>query len=139
MKPKVICGLEKRLKRRSIDEEELATEAKKLAERTNDWAAMVDHGGEVEWDWRRPNAQHYSECALAISDPDGLTLVIIGSINASSGVTCRKIAERLVPGSEDLWDRRVKKPARKSRALEVLKQYHTDNFSAMEKLAAAAD
>ena len=139
MKPKVLLKLEKRLKRRNINEQKLAQLTPKQALAEKDWVARTKHGGNVEYDWRRTNLSALTECAVAISDPEGLTLVIVNACDAFGPVSDRKIASSCVPGSEDLWDRRIKKESRRASAWEELKQVHAENFSAMEKLAATAD
>lgn len=99
------------------------------------------------WGYRVDRATAYSyeskyeasgQVALAVCNPNGLVVIWIGAANLE-GVAGRGCAEACVPGSGDLFDRRVKNKDRKDAAMALLKETHGRQFTALEQLASAAE
>ena len=126
-----------------VNETLLANRVSRNAIKFGEWKASTDLGGQISAEeYRRLGKAPLTEVALAISDPSGLTVVIVDSCEAYA-VTPRKIAGSCLGlsgiGGRDVFDRRIKNKARKEASWKVLRDLHGENFSAMEKLAAAAD
>ena len=124
-----------------VDETALAERVASSAMKCKEWKASTDFGGSLSAvEYRRVGKAPLTEVALAISDPSGLTVVFVDSCEGYA-VTQRKIAMNCIPGTcgIDVFDKRVKNRARLGKGWEALRSLHESNFSAMEKLASAAD
>ena len=144
LKPKIINRAKDRLQKRRVKVQDLAyvTSATAIAETR--WETLVDFGGEISnEEYLRLGKAPPTEVALAVSNPDGLTVVWVSTCEAIS-ITPRKIARACLKANEgypvlDLFDRRVKREERKEKAWEALRALHSASWSPMEQLAAAAD
>jgi len=133
-KPKIVANHSNgRFKGREIDAEALAIRTSTKAQKTNDWTVELDKNTDVPW-----GHGVTTECALALSDPHGLTVVWVGRCNATLD-TSRGMAEACVEGSGAIWDRRIKKQTKIDAAWALLKERHEKSFTPIEKLAAAAE
>lgn len=124
-----------RLKVRRVDEVRVGEAARKRSLEKRVWCVELDHGGSVANKYGYPAS---TECALALSDPNGLTVVWLSRAPANK-ITMRGAAEACVIGAGPLWDLRVRSKEKIDTAWEVLKRCHSRHWSALEQLGAVAE
>lgn len=150
--PKVVINVRSRLDRFRVDELKLSERVSSEALKSGEWQASTDYGGQITSEERRSAGKApLTEIAWSVSDPNGLTVTWVDTCDAYS-VTPRKIVTSVIltivhksqidvdAGSRiiDLFDRRVKNKQRRASGWDALKDYHSNHFSAIEKLASAA-
>lgn len=138
MRTKVVLaiGLSARLKKHRVNPEFLGDKFGKQAARENKWIFEIDLGFDPsELDPDGPRSE-MSECALVISSPLGISVVVVGKIPGVhySFITA---ASRCVPYAGWLWDKRVGDKKRRL-ATEALEQFHASHWNDMEILAAVS-
>lgn len=123
-----------RLRERRIDEQAFAGRVAKEARAGNEWSISVINGGSVCNSYGYPAS---TECALAVSDPNGLAVCWLGRAPANK-VTDRGAAEACLSGSGDIFDGRVTRQARIDAAYVFLKTEHARHYPPLTQLAEQA-
>ena len=135
---KVITSLtpRTRLRARPVLEHTLGERVRALAIETGEWQADVSVGGSVRNAYKFPA---YTEVALAISDPTGLTLVFLAIARCNGGCSESKAAGACVAGAGPYFDGRVKDPMVLDQSLRALQAAHGTHFSPLARFGAALD
>jgi hypothetical protein len=107
----------KRLRARRVDAEGIAKATEASAMREGRWIVNAEHGGGVGGSYNYPAE---TECAVAVSDPSGITVVWCNRRSARS-VTERLACLACLPEAAPIFDKRVKDQSKRELALELVK------------------
>lgn len=139
---KVLTQFPSRLRFNKVDEIKLAEAVAAGAARTGQMEVLLE-AAPISPDAVEEEGS-IVECAVALSDPDGLVAVWLGRCRGSKDFL-RPVSNKEIAGSaigfevEDYWDKRVKSRDRKADAWEYLVELYNTKFSPIEKLAAQAE
>lgn len=112
---------------RRVDAEGLGARVSKRAAADRKWQIELDVGcGDIN-----------TETAVAVSDPDGLTVVWIG--RARDDASDRVRAERALPGSAAALGLVKRRAAQMHDPWDLIKAEHAKHWTPLEKLAAQAE